>query len=308
MGPAAARSPFDRDIARYLEQQADVRRASAHTLAATRRDLASFTAYCQESGIGALVQVDTHAVRGYVAWLRRGRRPRSPATVRRHLSSLRGWFRFLVERGTLKSNPVSEVRAPKRSAVLPKTLGIEDVTALVEAPGGDADEDLRDRALLELFYSSGLRLAELQQLDLDDLEGDLSELRVTGKGRKQRVVPVGRKAREALRQWLRRRPDLAAPGEKALFLSRRRQRLSRSAIQQRMKFWARRAGLPVNVHPHRLRHSFATHLLEESGDLRAVQELLGHANISTTQIYTHLDFTRLAKVYDAAHPRARRKP
>ena len=307
MTRASARSPFERDSGRYLSQLSDVRRVSPHTLSATRRDLESFARYCEGAGLAGLARVDTHAIRGYVAWLRRGSRPRSPATVRRHLSSLRGWFRFLVEHGALKSNPVSDVRAPKRAASLPRTLGVDDVVALVEAPRGDGDEALRDRAMLELFYSSGLRLAEVHGLDLDGLESDLSEVRVTGKGRKQRLVPVGRKAREALREWLRRRVDLAAAGEKALFVSRRGARLARSSIQARMKHWARRAGLSVNVHPHRLRHSFATHMLEESGDLRAVQELLGHANISTTQIYTHLDFSRLAKVYDAAHPRARRR-
>jgi integrase/recombinase XerC len=190
---------------------------------------------------------------------------------------------------------------------LPKTLTKEDAARLVEAPADEAGIATRDRAILELFYSSGLRLAELHGLDCDAFESDLSEVRVTGKGSRTRIVPVGRKAREALRAWLRERGDHAGPGEAALFVSRRGTRLSRNSIGARLSYWARRAGLGVRVHPHRLRHSFATHLLEESGDLRAVQELLGHASISTTQVYTHLDFAHLARIYDSAHPRARRK-
>jgi integrase/recombinase XerC len=212
-----------------------------------------------------------------------------------------------VDHGRMKANPAAEVRAPRRAQALPRTLTKEDVTSLVEAPGEDGTLPARDRAVLELFYSSGLRLAELHGLDLDAFETDLSEVRVTGKGSKQRVIPVGRKAREALRAWLRVRAELAGDDERAVFVSTRGRRMSRGSIQARLAYWARKAGLGVRVHPHRLRHSFATHLLEESGDLRAVQELLGHASISTTQVYTHLDFAHLAKVYDSAHPRARRK-
>jgi integrase/recombinase XerC len=250
-------------------------------------------------------QLDAHHVRGYVAWLRRQKR--GGATLKRHLSSLRGLFRHLVDRGELKANPAIDVRAPKQAQPLPKTLSKEDAIRLVEAPHDDTLA-ARDRAILELFYSSGLRLAELQGLDLDAFESDFSEVRVTGKGRRTRIVPVGKKAREALRAWLMERADLADAGEQALFVSHRGTRLSRGSIQSRLAHWARRAGLGVRVHPHRLRHSFATHLLEESGDLRAVQELLGHASIATTQVYTHLDFAHLARIYDAAHPRARRKP
>lgn len=291
-------------IERYLERLRSVRRASAATVGGRARDLDSFACYCREAHV-PLATLDAHHVRGYVAWLRRHQR--GPATVRRHLSSLRGFFRHLVDRGELRANPAVGVRAPKQPQPLPKTLTQDDAARLVEAPVDETVVAVRDRAVLELFYSSGLRLAELHGLDADAFESDFSEVRVLGKGRRQRVVPVGRKAREALRAWLRVRANLAAPAERALFVSARGTRLSRGSIQARLTYWARRAGLGVRVHPHKLRHSFATHLLEDSGDLRAVQELLGHASISTTQVYTHLDFAHLARVYDAAHPRARRK-
>jgi integrase/recombinase XerC len=292
-------------VASYLERLRSIRRASPATVAGRRRDLERFQAHCREARIGALAQLDAHAVRGYVAGLRRGKA--GSATVKRHLSSLRQFCKYLVDHGHLKFNPAVEVRAPKQPQALPKTLSKEDAARLVEAPTGDTADVSRDRALLELFYSSGLRLAELHGLDAAAFESDLSEVRVTGKGSKTRIVPVGRKAREALRGWLRRRAELAGAAEGALFVSNRGTRLSRGAIQQRLRYWARRAGLGVRVYPHRLRHSFATHMLEESGDLRAVQELLGHASISTTQVYTHLDFAHLARVYDSAHPRARRR-
>ena len=297
---------LQKQIAAYLERQRTVRRAARATVDGRRRDLERFTAYCREARLPEAAQLDAHHVRGYVASLRRAKC--SGATVRRHLSSLRQFFRHLVDHGALRFNPAIEVRAPKQPQALPKTLTREDAARLVEAPTGDGAEVARDRAMLELFYSSGLRLAELHGLDAAAFESDFSEVRVTGKGSKTRIVPVGRKARDALRGWLRQRAGLARAGEPALFVSRRGTRLSRGSIQQRLRYWARRAGLGVRVYPHRLRHSFATHMLEESGDLRAVQELLGHASIATTQVYTHLDFAHLARIYDSAHPRARRKP
>jgi len=292
-------------IGQYLEHLRSVRRLSPATLAGRDADLAAFAAYCRGNHLPPAARLDAHHVRGYVASMRR--LERGGATVRRHLSSIRGLFRHLISLGVLRANPAQGVRAPKQPQALPKTLGKEDAIALVEAASGDAADQLRDRAMLELFYSSGLRLAELHGLNADAFESDFSEVRVTGKGRRQRVVPVGKKAREAMRAWLRARGTLAKPAEAALFVSSRGTRLSRGSIAQRLKYWARRAGISAHVHPHRLRHSFATHLLEESGDLRAVQELLGHASITTTQVYTHLDFAHLARVYDAAHPRARRK-
>lgn len=293
------------DIERYLNHLRDLRRLSPNTVEGRRRDLKQFAAYCDSNGLLSPAQFDSQAVRGYVAQLRR--KQAGAATVRRHLSSVRGLFRYWVDHGLLQANPALEVRAPKQAQTLPRTLGKEETCKLVETPRGDSTISARDRAILELLYSSGLRLAELHGLNLDAFPADLSEVRVTGKGNKQRIVPVGRKAREALRAWLRVRGDHAPADETALFVSQWGRRLSRSSIQVRLVYWAKRAELGVRLHPHRLRHSFATHMLEESGDLRAVQELLGHANISTTQVYTHLDFSHLAKVYDSAHPRARRK-
>lgn len=293
------------EIKSYLDHLRDIRRMSVNTVDGRRRDLTRFAAYCRDHGLSAPAKFDAQAVRGYVAQLRRGQA--GPATVRRHLSSVRGLFRHWVDHGLLQANPALEVRAPKQAQTLPRTLDKEETKALVETPRGDTRISARDRAMLELFYSSGLRLAELHGLNGDAFPADLSEVRVTGKGNKQRIVPVGRKAREALRAWLRVRSDCAPAEETALFVSQWGRRLSRSSIQVRLVYWAKRAELGVRLHPHRLRHSFATHMLEESGDLRAVQELLGHANLSTTQVYTHLDFAHLAKIYDNAHPRAKRR-
>lgn len=300
-----APAPVEQHLQDYLAHLRSVKRLSPATLAGRRQDLGAF-AHWWRSLPTPLAQLDAHHVRTWVGRLRR-EREHGPATVRRHLSSLRGFFRWLVDAGVLKHNPAVDVRGPKQAQALPRTLTPEAAEQLMEAPSGDEGLPVRDRAMLELFYSSGLRLSELQGLDLDAFESDLSEVRVTGKGRRTRLVPVGRKAREALKAWLRERRTLAAADETALFVSRRGARISRAQIAARLKFWARRAGLGVNVHPHRLRHSFATHLLEGSGELRAVQELLGHASISTTQVYTHLDFAHLARVYDSAHPRARRR-
>jgi integrase/recombinase XerC len=207
----------------------------------------------------------------------------------------------------MAANPASDVPSPKLPGRLPKTLDVDQIARLLELEGDDPLV-LRDRAVMELFYSSGLRLSELTGLDVADL--DLAEglVRVTGKGGKERIVPVGRKAREALTQWLNaRREILGEAAEEALFVSRLGRRLSTRSVQTRVREWARRLGMATGVHPHQLRHSFATHLLESSGDLRAVQELLGHANIGTTQIYTHLDFQHLARIYDKSHPRARKR-
>ncbi|HUS24781.1 MAG TPA: tyrosine recombinase XerC [Candidatus Binatia bacterium] len=294
---------MDEPLRDYLEQLRSVRRASPLTLSGRERDLRQYLQWC--AGRGLAGTGDAAQIRAYVAVRRKG--GDAPATLARHLSSLRGFFRFLVERGALAANPAIEVRAPKRPAALPKTLTREDAAALVEAPGDGDGMPARDRALMELLYSSGLRLAEIHALDVGDFQDDLAEVRVTGKGRKTRVVPVGRPAREALRLWLSQRGEMAAAGQGAVFVSRLGRRLSRASIARRLALWARRAGIAQRVHPHRLRHSFATHLLEESSDLRAVQELLGHASLSTTQVYTHLDFAHLSRVYDGAHPRARRR-
>jgi integrase/recombinase XerC len=230
----------------------------------------------------------------------------NPRSVQRRLSAVRGFFGYLVREGAATSNPALDVRAPKAAKRLPGTLDVDQINQLLQIPGGDPLA-VRDRAIMELFYSSGLRLAELTGLDLTHIDLVDRTVRVLGKGSKTRVVPVGRKACEAVRSWLRERAALASIDETALFVGRNGVRLKARAIQLRIAQWARRAGLPARVYPHLFRHSFATHLLESSKDLRGVQELLGHADISTTQIYTHLDFAHLARTYDASHPRAKRK-
>jgi integrase/recombinase XerC len=231
--------------------------------------------------------------------------------VQRRLSAVRSFFRYLQREGVARGNPAADVRAPKSRKRLPATLDPDQMARLL-AFRGDDRLSTRDKAVMELFYSSGLRLAELVGLNLGDLDLGDATVRVLGKGGKTRIVPVGREARRALRAWLAERGrgpgrDADAGGRAALFLSRTGRRLAGRTIQQRVALWARRQGLAAHVHPHLFRHSFATHLLESSADLRGVQELLGHADIGTTQVYTHLDFQRLASVYEAAHPRARRR-
>ena len=326
----------------YLRHLETERRLSPHTLSAYRRDLHSLLGFARRHSI-PIEEMDSHAVRRFAAESHRrggaprsGRSPRglSPRSVARRLSAVRCFYAWLLRSRIIGSNPAADVQAPRPKRRLPSTLDADQMASLL-APGGDPaarpgdaglarqggpgiDESdplmVRDRAILELFYSSGLRLAELAGLDLADLDAADRTVRVTGKGDKVRVVPVGVPALEALKAWIAVRVDIAAPGETAIFVSLRRTRyagrgtrLTRRTIQLRVKLWARRRGTPVGVHPHMLRHSFASHMLESSGDLRAVQELLGHASISTTQVYTHLDFQHLAQIYDKAHPRAKRR-
>ncbi|SFF51224.1 integrase/recombinase XerC [Fontimonas thermophila] len=288
----------------YVEHLRHQKRYSAHTCAASARDLAAFGRYCARAGVQALTQIDLHLVRGFVAHRHRG--GAQPATLQRALSTLRGFFRHQIREGRLQANPAQTVRAPRLRRKLPGVIDAERLNeALAYVPEDALTE--RDQAMVELFYSAGLRLAELHALDVGDVAGERAEITITGKGRKDRVVLIGRAARAALARWLALRPAYAKADEPALFVSARGSRLSRRAIGLRLRAWALKAGLGVHLHPHRLRHAFATHLLESSGDLRAVQELLGHAHLSTTQVYTQLDWKRLAAVYDQAHPRARRR-
>lgn len=282
----------------WLRQLSQQQRYSAHTVAAYRRDLADFFAYS-----GAAPLPDALKIQSWVGHLHG--RGLSPPTIQRRLASLRAYCRYLVAQRLLPSNPAEGIRAPKAGKPLPRALEVDQIGRFLDAMPTDDALALRDRALLELFYSSGLRLAELAALDLADTAQ--SQWRVTGKGGKTRVVVVGRRAREALAAYLRQRGELAAADEPALFVSQRGQRLSMRAIQARLAHWARQLGLGQHLHPHMLRHSFASHLLQSGSDLRGVQELLGHANLSTTQIYTKLDYQHLAQVYDAAHPRARKR-
>lgn len=282
----------------------DERRVSAHTLSAYRRDLQRFSAFLRAGGGTSWREVGAAQVRAHIA--HRHREGVGGRTLARELCAVRAFFRHLQVEGIATTNPALGISAPRAVRRLPRTLDADATAALMHAENGDALA-VRDTAMLELFYSSGLRLGELVALDLTRL--DLSEgvVQVEGKGRKVRRVPVGRKAREALALWLQVRRALAGPGESAVFVGQRGRRLSARAVQLRIGQRARSNGLGVHLHPHMLRHCFASHLLESSGDLRAVQDLLGHADIATTQVYTHLDFQHLAKVYDQAHPRARRR-
>ena len=298
----AATDPW---IEKYLAHLASERRLSPHTASNYRRDLLALLQYCEASGIRRWQDVTHPDMRRFAA--NAHRHGLGSASIARRLSATRGFFRFLAREGEVTANPAEDVTPPKGAKKLPTTLDADQVARLLELPGDEAI-DRRDRAMLELFYSSGLRLAELCSLDLLDVASiNDAQLEVTGKGSKTRIVPVGRFARQALKDWLKCRAEMAAENETALFVGTRGQRISPRSVQSRLEYRSKQQGLGVHVHPHMLRHSFASHLLESSGDLRAVQELLGHADISTTQVYTHLDFQHLANVYDAAHPRARRR-
>ena len=294
------------DIARLREFESHLReerRLSPHTLSNYRRDLESVVRFCGQQGITRWSELHPQQVRSFAAQLhRQGLGGRS---IQRKLSALRSFCRYLIKQGALRANPAQDIRAPKTPAKLPHCLDIDRINGLLDHRA-DGWLALRDLAMMELMYSSGLRLAELVNLDLYDIDLRQSEARVLGKGRKTRVVPIGRKAREVLQNWLQVRAVHCAEGESALFINRSGTRLSHRNVQQRLRRWALKQACDSRLHPHALRHSFATHLLESSGDLRAVQELLGHANLSTTQVYTHLNFQRLAQVYDKTHPRARR--
>jgi integrase/recombinase XerC len=288
----------------YLAHLSRERRLSPHTASNYARDLRALADYAARSGLAHWKSLDSQHVRLFAARAHAG--GLSPRSVQRRLSAVRGFFNYLLRERVVTHNPAVEVRAPKAAKRLPGTLDVDQINQLLDIPPDDALA-IRDRAIMELFYSSGLRLDELVTLDVGQLDLPDRTVRVLGKGRKTRIVPVGRKAEEALRTWLRERQALAAAGESAVFVGRNGVRLKHRAVQLRIAHWARRKGLPSHVHPHLFRHSFATHLLESSKDLRGVQELLGHADISTTQIYTHLDFAHLARTYDASHPRAKRK-
>jgi integrase/recombinase XerC len=291
-------------IGRYLAHLRTERRLSPHTEAAYRRDLDAFAAFCDREKIEGWKRIDNFHVRTFAA--REHRDGLGPRSVQRRLSALRGFFNYLIREKVIEANPAADIRAPKAAKRLPKTLDVDQVASLLERKPTDA-LSCRDLAMLELLYSSGLRLSELAGLDVTDLDLADRTVRVLGKGSKTRVLPVGKQAVTALRAWLAERRALAKDGARALFVGKDGRRLGARAIQRRIGRWAAASDLNVPVHPHLLRHSFATHLLESSRDLRGVQELLGHADISTTQVYTHLDFQHLARIYDESHPRARRR-
>jgi integrase/recombinase XerC len=293
-------------IERWLASLKLERRLSPHTGAAYAQDLAALIAYAKRAQLTHLAALGEGQLRHFAAECHRaGLAPRS---IQRRLSAVRGYYNFLIREGHLKVNPASGVRAPKVPRRLPAALDVDRMSRLLDAPAQTTPLAVRDLAIMELFYSSGLRLAELVALDTLNLDLKDRTVRVLGKGAKTRIVPVGSKAGTALAAWLKLRPALAASDEPAVFVGRNGRRLGARAVQLRVAAWARLRGIDVRAHPHLFRHSFATHLLESSQDLRGVQELLGHSNIGTTQVYTHLDFQHLARVYDRAHPRARRRP
>ncbi len=298
------KAPLRDSLERYLHHLEYERRLSPRTLENYRRDLEQTESWCLLQGLPGWDLLGQQQIQQYIAERHRG--GLSGKSLQRELSSLRGLYRYLIREHQAEVNPAELVRAPKVQRKLPHTLNVDEMSHLLDVPVEDILE-IRDLAMMELFYSSGLRLSEMASLDQHDLDLDEAMVEVTGKGGKSRRVPVGRKAIEALKAWLELRPGIALKRERALFISRLGRRIHQRTIQVRLEKWAKEKGATQHLHPHMLRHSFATHLLESSSDLRAVQEMLGHQDIATTQIYTHLDFQHLARIYDKTHPRAKKK-
>ena len=301
-------------IEAYLAELSQQRRLSPRTTQSYQRDLQQLCALAAEGETSSWVveNLQSFHLRRFVAQLHgRGLSGRSLA---RMLSAWRGYYAWLGRHGKIAANPCADLRPPKSPKKLPRALSVDQTMQLLDGAAANKDEltderlVIRDLAIFELFYSSGLRLSELDSLNMDSVQDFIneSEVRVTGKREKTRIVPVGQQAKAAIQAWSVVRGELANADEKALFVSRRGTRLSVRMIQERLRLWALKQGIETHVHPHMLRHSFASHVLQSSGDLRAVQEMLGHASIASTQVYTHLDFQHLAQVYDKAHPRARR--
>ncbi|MBO6557620.1 MAG: tyrosine recombinase XerC [Pseudomonadales bacterium] len=295
------------ELDQFLAHLRNERQLSDHTISNYQRDLLALLEEFDQTNVKDWKDVSAHHLRSYITGAFRG--GKSGKTLQRHLSSIRTLFNFLAREGVVRTNPAMEFSAPKSKSTLPDTIDTDQISRLL-AIEAKTWHGLRDRAILELFYSSGLRLSELVGSNVQDISFDDCTIRVRGKGSKERLLPVGSKAIQALKAWLKDRvlaPRAKNIDESALFISERGARISARNVQARVREWCRRLGISGRVHPHTLRHSFASHMLESSQDLRAVQELLGHADISTTQIYTHLDFQHLADVYDKAHPRANRK-
>ena len=301
----SANSELEQNIQQYLEYILIVKRYSKHSHAAYRRDLDKLARYCTDKQLTTAAQVHSVDIRQLIAQLHR--QNLNGKSLQRLLSAIRSFYTYLNRQGFCKTNPATGVSAPKTARPLPKVLDTDQMSQLFNASSDDWI-DCRDMAMMELFYSSGLRLTELATLQINQLDMSEGIVNVTGKGNKQRVLPVGKMALTAIKKWLQVRPlKLSATNDNTMFISSRGTAISNRAIQARLKHQAIKQGLPQHLHPHMLRHSFASHMLESSGDLRSVQEMLGHANITTTQVYTHLDFQHLAKVYDNAHPRANKK-
>ncbi|MDF4691585.1 tyrosine recombinase XerC [Vibrio parahaemolyticus] len=295
---------LQKPLERFYEFLRSEKGLSLHTQRNYKQQLETMAQHLAEMGLKDWFQVDAGWVRQLAGkGMREGMKASSLAT---RLSSLRSFFDFLILRGEMSANPAKGVSAPRKKRPLPKNLDVDEVNQLLEV-NEDDPLAIRDRAMMELMYGAGLRLAELVSVDVRDVQLRSGELRVIGKGDKERKVPFSGMATEWVGKWLRVRGDLATPGEPALFVSKLGNRISHRSVQKRMAEWGQKQSVASHISPHKLRHSFATHMLESSNNLRAVQELLGHENISTTQIYTHLDFQHLAQAYDQAHPRARKK-
>lgn len=289
----------------YFKHLEHEKRLSPHTVSNYHRDLDFFLNYCESQNIKYWRDCNVFFLRSFIA--SKFRKGLSGRSIQRHLASIRSFFNYLVRESVVKINPMIGLSAPKAERKLPTPLDVDQITQLLSHDKIDDPMVIRDLAMMELMYSSGLRLAELVSLDVTDIDLKDASLPVTGKGSKTRIVPVGKMALQRIKQWCEIRETICQEKEPALFISRRGTRISARSVQQRFKNWGMKKALDSHLHPHRLRHSFASHLLESSGDLRAVQELLGHADISTTQIYTHLDYQHLAEVYDRAHPRAKKR-
>ena len=295
---------FAADLEKFFQYLQSERQYSPHTLSNYRRDIRGFLDFCAQQTLNDWTQIDSQHVRDHVARLHR--QGMGGKSLQRLLSSLRSLFRYLLKQNKIRSNPASGLRAPKSQKKLPEVLTPDALDHLLNIETNDP-ESFRDCAILELFYGCGLRLSELTELNLDNINWGEQILVVLGKGNKQRRVPFGRKACSALKNWLQQRALIVNENEPAIFVSLKGKRISPRSVEAQLKKRAKEKGMFQRIYPHLLRHSFASHILESSGDLRAVQELLGHVNLSTTQIYTHVDFQHLANVYDAAHPRARKK-
>ena len=285
----------------YLENE---RGLAARTRQAYRRDLDQFLQFLDDEEVLDASRVTQHHVRAFIA--QRHRQGLGGKSLQRLLSAIRSFFRWMLREGIVSQNPATAVKAPKSPRHLPATLDADTINQLLDIPC-DTPIAIRDKAIMELFYSSGLRLTELATLRWEQVDLGSGMVTVTGKGNRSRMVPVGRIAVKALVEWRKAQAEFASFEEPHVFVTQRGKPIATRTIQARIRHWAKHQGMPQNIYPHLLRHSFASHMLESSGDLRAVQELLGHADISTTQVYTHLDFQHLAKVYDKAHPRAKKK-
>lgn len=309
---SATESAFAADISAFISYLDSQRHASPHTQSAYERDLKKLETFLINDGCEDWAELDRGRLEDFVGACRNGETPLEIRSVQRLLSSVRGFYDWLGRQNRVAHNPAKSYQLKRNKRELPRVLDVDLITTLLDAPPPNDEKEAklwkRDRAVMELFYSSGLRLAELSMLTLGDVDLSQNLVRVLGKGRKERVLPIGRKAQSAIKDWLAVRAHfLNDDSANWMFLGVRGGRFGERSIQLRLAHQAQRVGLPQHLHPHMLRHSFASHMLESSHDLRAVQELLGHANISTTQIYTHLDFQHLAQVYDQAHPRAQKK-